>query len=63
MDLSEKKIGIIAIGYNRHGSLKRLLYFLEKANYSVSSVPLIISLDYCDDYKIKEYANEFQWIH
>lgn len=63
MEPRKKKIGIVAIGYNRQKSLSRLLYFLQTANYHKEEVSLIISLDYCEDDAIREYAKGFQWGH
>ena len=41
-----RKLGIIAIGYNRPESLNRLLTLLSLADYRSDAVDIIISLDY-----------------
>ena len=58
-----KKLGIIAIGYNRKHSLKRLLEGLDKANYENDSIDLIISIDFSEKHDVCDLANEFSWSH
>lgn len=61
--MSEKKFGIIAIGYNRLESLKRLLVALNSAEYDNNQVLLIISLDYSGIPEITDMAEEYVWDH
>lgn len=57
------KIAIIAIGYNRLKSMKRLLASLAQAEYSSCDVPLIISVDCSGDDELYRYVKMFKWIH
>lgn len=63
----ERNPAIVVIGYNRPESLGRLLRSLKHAVYEKDNVPLIISLDYCDDMQIRadvrNIAEEFLWSH
>lgn len=57
---------IIAIGFNRPLSLKRLLSSLQRANYSDSDINLVISIDFSDSKQgaeTRQIADEFQWEH
>lgn len=56
-----KKYGIIAVGYNRVGSLKRLLNAINQVDYKNFEPLLIISLDYADMPEIVEMAKGFDW--
>ncbi len=58
-----KKIGIVAIGYNRPKSLRRLLHFLNRAHYCRTDITLIISLDYYEDDCVRTLAEAFAWEH
>lgn len=53
---------IVAIGYNRYKSLKRLLYTLNNAHYE-EDVTLIISIDFGQNSDVVELAENFQWCH
>lgn len=55
--------GIIAIGYNRPESLKRLLTALNRADYQENKILLIISLDFSGISEIQEIADTFTWKH
>lgn len=55
------KYAIVAIGYNRVNSIKRLLNSLLQANYCDDNVDLIISLDHADTSDVEEYAKSFLW--
>lgn len=56
-----ERYGIVAIGYNRPKSLKRLLEALNNADYQNYTPLLIISLDYSGNVQIAEIAQKFQW--
>lgn len=53
-------IAIVAVGYNRKNSLKRLFSSLQRAHYN-HSVPLVISIDCSGDKDLYEYVNNFDW--
>ena len=54
---------IVAVGYNRPKSLKRLLNSIQKAAYPDNvNVPLVISIDHADNFEdVYEVADEFKW--
>lgn len=52
---------IVAVGYNRPKSLKRLLDSLSKAVYDGESVPLVISIDKADNKDVERIAQEYRW--
>ncbi|MBR4657477.1 MAG: hypothetical protein IKO68_13175 [Oscillospiraceae bacterium] len=55
-------IGIIVVGYNRVGSIERLLKRLAVCDYSgITSVPLIVSLDNCGKSDVYDAASDFHW--
>lgn len=55
-------IAIVAVGYNRPQSLRRLIRSLCEADYaSYSNVPLIISIDFSGDESCLEVAKKFEW--
>ena len=58
-----KQYGIVAIGYNRRDSLKRLLDALNEAEFREEQVLLIISLDYSGMPEIRELAEQYHWKH
>ena len=58
-----KQYGIVAIGYNRRDSLKRLLDALNEAEFGEEQVLLIISLDYSGMPEIRELAEQYHWKH
>jgi len=56
------KPAIVAVGYNRPASTKRLLESIGKANYNSKDVPLIISIDETNlSDEVERVAQEFQW--
>ena len=60
----EKKKGVIAVivvGYNRPGSLKRILQSLAKADYNYTDITLHISIDHSGNEEVAAIAKEFQW--
>ncbi|MBL4709045.1 MAG: glycosyltransferase family 2 protein, partial [Flavobacteriales bacterium] len=52
---------IIIIAYDRDKSLSRLLNSLDKAHFSLSNVPLIISIDQNSNHAVYSIAENFQW--
>ena len=52
---------IVVIGYNREGSLERLLKGLNRSYYGNDKVRLIISLDKSDNLDILKLAINFEW--
>lgn len=58
-----RQYGVIAVGYNRPKSLKRLLNALNQADYQNHKITLIISLDYAGHDEILTAAHEFIWEH
>ena len=54
---------IVAIGYNRPVSMKRLLVSLENAYYADDEVDLIISIDNSGADCVEQCAAEFIWTH
>lgn len=56
-------IGIIVIGYNRPGSIGRLLDRLNACDYPHDRVPLVVSLDNCGKPETFERASAFVWRH
>lgn len=59
-----KHYGIIAIGYNRPGSMLRLLSALKRAEFPQNSeIMLIVSIDYSGDNGTQKVAEEFEWAH
>jgi len=57
---------VIAIGFNRPKSLKRLLHSLAAAHYVSENVPLVISVDFSDSaagFQTRKLAAEFEWRH
>lgn len=57
---NEDKIAIIAVGYNRIDSLRRLLSSLLKANYNTRA-PLVICIDNSGCQELYDYVNNFFW--
>ena len=55
------KIGIVAIGYNRIDSLKRLLESLNRAYYPTSDIELIISIDNSGKDDVVNFSKSFEW--
>ena len=52
---------IVAIGYNRVNSIKRLLESLLRADYLNDKVDLIISIDNSGTTSVEEYAANMEW--
>ncbi len=59
--LSKDKIAIVVVGYNRLGSIKRLLNSLLEANYPAKQIPLVISIDCSGDVQLYQYVSGFNW--
>lgn len=57
------RIAIVTVGYNRLCGLRRLLNTLNDAHYSISDVPLIISIDASGDEELYSYVRSFEWKH
>ena len=60
----EKKKGVIAVivvGYNRPGSLKRILQSLAKADYNYTDITLHISIDHSGNEEVVDIAKMFEW--
>lgn len=58
------KPAIVVVGYNRPDVLKRLLNFIENANYKFDDISLIISLDKApNELEVLKVAEEFVWSH
>ncbi len=58
------KPAIVVVGYNRPNGIKRLLDSIVKANYDVSDIPLIVSIDESDrSNEVEKVAREFKWEH
>lgn len=57
------KIAIVAVGYNRADSLRRLLRSLAGADYDYSDIPLVISVDHSGDQDVIRTAAAFLWQH
>lgn len=55
------RYGIIAIGYNRPGSMQRLLKKLAMVDYKGDNMLLIISVDSSGTNDVKEVAESFEW--
>jgi hypothetical protein len=68
MNFGEKKIigpALVAVGFNRPGSLQRLLNSLSVASYD-APVPLVISIDGSDSEQgaaTRNVAEQFNWSH
>ncbi len=58
-----KKFAVVAVGYNRLSSLKRLLAALENAEYGSDHITLIISLDFYHEDILRVFAEKFHWSH
>lgn len=57
------RYGIVAIGYNRPESMKRLLSALEKADYLNQTVTLVVSIDNCGNDSVEDIAKMVAWSH
>jgi len=60
---NKKKIAIVAIGFNRLDSMKRLFESLQNAYFSHNDIPLVISIDASGDQELYDYVNRFEWKH
>ncbi|MCR4891750.1 MAG: hypothetical protein K5989_06190 [Lachnospiraceae bacterium] len=54
---------IVVVGYERAGSLKRLLKSLSAAGYPDMNIPLVISLDGGGTREVRDIAQAFRWTH
>ena len=54
------KIAVVVVGYNRLLSIKRLLESLERAEYPIDDVPLVISIDCSGDNDLYNYLLIFK---
>lgn len=59
---NKNQVAIIAVGYNRLLSIKRLLESLDRAHYSCE-VPLVVSIDNSGCQELYDYVNTFEWKH
>lgn len=57
----KRAVAIVAVGYNRLNSMKRLLNSLLQANYPSDDIPLVISIDCSGDTMLYDYVNDFKW--
>ncbi|MBO6030440.1 MAG: glycosyltransferase family 2 protein [Prevotella sp.] len=58
------EIAIVAVTYNRIGSLNRLLDSLDRAFYPANKdITLIISVDKSDSDLVERFADGFEWTH
>lgn len=57
------KYALVAVGYNRPFSMKRLLNSLERADYGGDSIELYVSIDNSGTNSVVRIAEEFQWSH
>ena len=60
---NKNKIAIVVVGYNRIGSMTRLLNSIENANYIHGDIPLVISIDCSGDQELYDYVYKFEWGH
>lgn len=60
---SKDKIAIVAVGYNRLQSMKRLLGSIQEAQYPNDDIPLVISIDCSGDMALYDYVQSFEWKH
>lgn len=58
---NKEKIAIVAVGYNRINSLRRLLNSLQNAHYDECDIPLYISIDASGNQELYDYVNDFRW--
>lgn len=63
MEQNKLTIGIIAIGYSRPKSIKRLLDRLNACKYPHDRVQLVVSLDNCGKPDVFDCASAFEWQH
>lgn len=60
---NKSKIAIVAVGYNRIRSMRRLLSSLTNAKYDHADIPLVISIDRSGDEELYKFVSEFEWIY
>ena len=60
---NKSKVAIVAVGYNRLQSMKRLLSSISSAIYTENNIPLVISIDASGDEELYSYVRSFQWEH
>ena len=60
---NKQRVAIVAVGYNRHNALNRLLHSLESAFYPVANVPLVISIDCSGNEDVYNLVRNFKWSH
>lgn len=58
---NKDKIAIVAVGYNRIVSMRRLLTSLTNAHYEHDDIPLVISIDASGDEELYKYVRLFEW--
>ncbi|MCD8241542.1 MAG: glycosyltransferase [Lachnospiraceae bacterium] len=58
-----ERIAIVAVGYNRPDSMRRLLSSLAEAQYDYEEIPLVISIDQSGEDDVAEVADAFCWQH
>ena len=62
--MDKYKPAIVAVGYNRISSMKRLLVSLNEAVYPEEDIPLIVSIDRSDVFDdVRKAAEETGWKH
>lgn len=60
---NKSKNAIVAVGYNRLLSMKRLLSSIATATYPEDEIPLIISIDASGEEELYSYVKSFEWKH
>ena len=60
---NKEKIAIVAVGYNRIDSMKRLFTSLSLAQYPNNDIPLYISIDASGDTELYDYVRNYEWKH
>lgn len=58
---NKNKIAIVAVGYNRLSSMRRLFDSLLNAQYDHYDIPLVISIDCSGDEELYDYVKSFDW--
>ena len=58
---NRNKVAIVAVGYNRLDSMRRLLSSLSDAYYDLEDIPLVISIDNGGNEQLIDFVNNFQW--
>ena len=60
---NQSKLAIVVVGYNRIGSIKRVLHSLEVAHYPSNDIPLVLSIDCSGDEKLYQYVRDYDWTY